>query len=657
MDRSSREGESAMTSSARPTPDWDLEQIEVILDDPGSWQLVVAGPGAGKSAVACQRIASLVDEGVQSSRILLVSFTRTAVAELRDRIVSYAAAGEHARGVRISTIDSHAWSLRVGFEEEPLADFVDDSSYDLSISRAVDLFRKEDQKLLDFMSRVEHLIIDEAQDVVGIRADLVIEILLSLSEECGVTILADPAQAIYGFTSDDREDGEQGKSLLQQLETESPRNFVTRELRQIHRIQNQQLLDVFHRTRDEVEQPSGVDGHVDRVVSIIRETALENLGATSYEKIAEHLARYENESLLVLFRRRMDVLLTSSFCSGAGVQHRLRMSGVPTVVRPWIGWLFAEFDRALITRQEFEQLWEQRSGISPIPFTGEERENSWTVLRQLAAGDRDGVGDLVHLRRIVSRSRPPVELCLPDLGTTGPILGTIHASKGREADTVALVLPNARYRLQPDSDAAELEEGRVYYVGATRAREALVTASNGSSPADYLNSGRIYRPLRTTGNKPPRVQLEVGREGDADRLAHLGWTSAGDIQSALAVSARQTLPLKGVCLPDQGFDIRLTLKHKTPEGITREIEIGQMGEAFQRDLRQVWSHVDTSNRLRPGDYMDYLYLIGATTVALSDSERTAVRPPYSSSGFALAPVIKGFTVVQFLYRNRRRSWW
>ena len=82
-----------------------------------------------------------------------------------------------------------------------------------------------------------------------------------------------------------------------------------------------------------------------------------------------------------------------------------------------------------------------------------------------------------------------------------------------------------------------------------------------------------------------------------------------------------------------------------------------MGEAFQRDLRQVWSHVDTSNRLRPGDYMDYLYLIGATTVALSDSERTAVRPPYSSSGFALAPVIKGFTVVQFLYRNRRRSWW
>jgi hypothetical protein len=25
-------------------PDWDLAQLEVIMDDPSSWQLVVAGP-------------------------------------------------------------------------------------------------------------------------------------------------------------------------------------------------------------------------------------------------------------------------------------------------------------------------------------------------------------------------------------------------------------------------------------------------------------------------------------------------------------------------------------------------------------------------------------------------------------------------------------
>ena len=64
-----------------------------------------------------------------------------------------------------------------------------------------------------------------------------------------------------------------------------------------------------------------------------------------------------------------------------------------------------------------------------------------TLLHHLAAGVEPATVDLVHLRQIVSLSRPPVEVCLPDLGTTGPILGTIHASKGREADTVVLVMP------------------------------------------------------------------------------------------------------------------------------------------------------------------------------------------------------------------------
>lgn len=640
-----------MTSRASPTPDWDPEQLDIIHDDPGSWQLVVAGPGAGKSAVACQRIASLVDDGVQPSRILLVSFTRTAVAELRDRIVSYAVAGERARNVRISTIDSHAWSLRVGFEDESLLKSFEDSSFDLSISRAVDLFSTKDPELLDFMGRVEHLIIDEAQDIMGIRVELIIAMLSSLSGECGTTILADPAQAIYGFTTDDRENGDQGNSLLERLETDSPRPLVRRTLKRIHRIQNQNLLDVFHKTRHEVERPSSGDGYVERVVSVIRDTALDNLGEISYEKIAEHLAGYKGESLLVLFRRRADVLFTSSFCSRGGVQHRIRMSGVPTVVRPWIGWLFAEFDRPFITMQEFEALWDQRLRISPFPFKGEQKGSAWTLLRQLAASKRQGLVDLVYFRKIVSRSRPPVEICLPELGTKGPILGTIHASKGREANTVALVLPPTQRNFKSDSQAEELEEGRVYYVGATRAREALVTAGNRGSFAKHLDSGRVFKILPRRANKLPRVQLEVGREGDTDRLAHLGWNNAEKIQRILADSAHQTLPLKGVARPDHDFEVRLLLKPEANGQAPTEVEIGQMGQAFQLDLRKVWSHVDSGSRFRPGDYMDHLYLVGATSVALSDSERAAVRPPYSSSGFAIAPVVKGLTVVHFPYRR------
>ena len=644
-----------MTSNSRPTPDWDLRQLEVILDDLGSWQLVVAGPGTGKTDVACQRIASLVDDGIQASRILLVSFTRTAVAELRDRVVSYAEAGERARSVRISTIDSYAWSLREGFEDDPRFEFLADKSYDLSIERAVALFRSQDPDLLDYMGRVEHLIIDEAQDVVGIRGDLVIEMLRSLSDECGVTILADPAQAIYGFTSDDKDGDDRGSFLLQRLETESPQPFVLRELEQIHRVRDQQLLDLFRRTRDEVEREHNLDKHLDRVVSVIRESSLQDLGKSTHEAIAEHLYSLGGEPLLVLFRRRADVLMTSSYCSERGVQHRLRMSGVPIVIRPWIGWLFAECGKPLITYLEFDALWKQRSGVSPAPFIGEQKESAWRLLQRLAAGERDGVVDLVQFRKIVSRSRPPIEICLPDLGIDGPILGTIHASKGREADIVTLVLPSSQYGTQSESKAEVYEEGRVYYVGATRAREALITAHNGGFRNSQLDSGRVYRQLFTTGNKPPRVQLEIGRENDVDRLAHLAWRKAGEIQQILAESSRHTLPLRIVCRQDLNFVYRLAVSHGASANSTREIEIGQMGKSFRNDLGAVWSHVDGRNKFRPGNYIDYIYLVGATSVALSDSELTAVRPPYNRSGFALAPVIKGFALVQFMYHKSRRS--
>ena len=120
-----------MASISQRIPDWDLEQLEVILDDPGSWQFVVAGPGAGKSAVACQRIASLVDDGIPPSRILLVSFTRTAVAELRDRnrLIRdgrrYGPRGSNHNN-RLSCIEP-----RAGFEDEGIPNTFGEGSYDV----------------------------------------------------------------------------------------------------------------------------------------------------------------------------------------------------------------------------------------------------------------------------------------------------------------------------------------------------------------------------------------------------------------------------------------------------------------------------------------------------------------------------------------------
>src|SRR5690606_32473349 len=79
-----------------PAPDpgtvheWDGEQISIIHAPPDARLLVDAGPGTGKTAVACGRVAHLIDQArLSPSRICIISFTRIAVQEIQARIRRY----------------------------------------------------------------------------------------------------------------------------------------------------------------------------------------------------------------------------------------------------------------------------------------------------------------------------------------------------------------------------------------------------------------------------------------------------------------------------------------------------------------------------------------------------------------------------------------
>jgi uncharacterized protein (TIGR00375 family) len=65
---------------------------EAAVSYEGNYAVIIAGPGAGKTAVLAARITRLIKEGRAPSSILAISFTVKAAAELGSRI---AAAGEH----------------------------------------------------------------------------------------------------------------------------------------------------------------------------------------------------------------------------------------------------------------------------------------------------------------------------------------------------------------------------------------------------------------------------------------------------------------------------------------------------------------------------------------------------------------------------------
>ena len=74
----------------------------------GSHARLLAGPGTGKTHVIARRILFLIEErGVDPNRIVVLTFTRAAAAELRERVTSEV--GED-RVPRIATL--HSFALR-----------------------------------------------------------------------------------------------------------------------------------------------------------------------------------------------------------------------------------------------------------------------------------------------------------------------------------------------------------------------------------------------------------------------------------------------------------------------------------------------------------------------------------------------------------------
>ena len=113
--------------------DWSQEQLSVIEESGDSRLVVDAGPGTGKTAVACKRIASLVDTGFcHPHEIIVVSFTNTAVYEIRERIKNYISDASLVSNIRVTTLDSFAGKLRAGFDSMSKGAI----TFDENISRA-----------------------------------------------------------------------------------------------------------------------------------------------------------------------------------------------------------------------------------------------------------------------------------------------------------------------------------------------------------------------------------------------------------------------------------------------------------------------------------------------------------------------------------------
>jgi hypothetical protein len=606
---------------------WDKKQQAVIDADSSDRVLVEAGPGTGKTAVACARVAHLIDEQeLTPAKIWLLSFTRTAVRELRDRIGSYVEHPLDAMSVKITTLDSQVWYLRQGLQDSNFENLF--GSYEANIDSIIDMLRDENEALISYLGEIEHVIVDEAQDLVGSRADLVCELIRCLPDKCGFTVFADSAQAIYGWTNDSGDHNNKCSELITELR--SGRWGVLREhlLDTIHRTDDPALAKAYKQLR---EITLSASFYPQKQREAIREKAQE-IGGAALPRVTEQDLADRNDTL-VLYRYRADVLSDSSFLWGKDIPHKLRMSGVPQRLSPWIARVFWDFEQRAISEPEFGALWSDRVSSNPA-FGDVELEQAWKSLKHYC-GNRRGTVEIKQLRRVLSRSKPPIEFVLPEDMLPGPLLGTIHASKGREAETVHLML-----------------NGGDVFVGATRARSKFKVGNKGKSFASKV-PGHTRTFKLGKKKKSPRAQVEFGLEGDIDRYSLL---LSDEWKEDIDVVAENQSYLWENCLNHAKLTAEKSKDTDWVYWLDADDEscfwLASLSKRVTNDLWPIGDKVKahySRKRAMPTSTIWHINMVGSESVVLSDTDDMKARllQPWCRTGIYLIPVISAYTIVYF----------
>jgi Superfamily I DNA and RNA helicases len=630
----------------------DPEQAAVIGAGWDERLLVVAGPGAGKTQVAAMRLVHLLRQGLQPAQILVLSFSRSAVATLTRRIEGLqlvdAALVEDLRHLAIRTFDS--WAFRLLRQNGAPASDLLRNSHDENISLATAALADETQTaVLDRLSIIRHVVVDEFQDLPGVRAGMVNTLLSRLSDtqrKIGFTVLGDPAQSIYGFAA--RSSGQlTNLDPWQELQTRMGSSLRQVELSTNHRA-TKKLADMAaglrrileRRNLEPAKKLAGMRRFLDNLPT---SPADSRLGPA-------WLTRLPEGSLAVLTRTNGEAARVAKMLLGDGiesppVQVHLRLAGNVPYAPPWIALLLSRFKPRTITRGTFNAVHaravqEAGDGVQSIPVPP--ADLAWRRL-SLASGSSDGASALdMH----VLRERLAWPDSFPedqDHDEAKVVVTTIHQAKGMEFDNVALLEGKDEGETCDDP----LEEARVGFVAVTRAATQLGRLPSTCiyrAPYQWQASSSRTRHVSWGG----MVNFQIGLPGDIDPVSLVDTAVHGDaaavemLQRNLASNAAawrgHKVVLRKVSGPDasaKARDVRYDIRLQTGDG--SEPLLGRTSAQVTMDLlRLLW---DKYHYL-PGVIYN-LRISEIITLGVTEDVVDSVPEPWRSSGLWLGISLLG----------------
>ncbi|MER7197803.1 DNA helicase [Streptomyces sp. CB01635] len=568
-----------MTDAYLDTPPLTEEQRAVVEQPWDARVLVTAGAGAGKTHTLVRRLDELCghedpEEALEASEILVLTFSRAATRELRERIARH---GERARRVRAQTFD--AWAYSIVAQAYPDRDW-SATGFDERIRTAADAIAAGALEAGDAVPPA-HVVIDEVQDLVGDRRELVQTLLDVYQRSCGFTVVGDAAQFVYGFQIEDPAERADETGLF----------FAWLRASFLDDLVELRLTENFRATTPEARAALAVGPP-------LQEIAEEDAAATLFEELRELLLtpanrmadltdpftldglRTSDGTTAILTRDNRQALVVSGLLHANGVKHRLRRSLEERPVPYWVAELLRRTEASGLSEDRF------RSLLASIPLPYDPNADVlWTVLRRVARGPGRNVVDLDRLRRAVADRRFPDEAADPE--TAGLTVSTTHRAKGLEFDRVIVLTPPtvAELRKQFKDNLDMRAEAWALYVAMTRARADL----------HFMDGPRL--PIVKRAEKRRNGRQYVGGFKSWDRYGIVAGAhdvspdapSGGEVEAV----ATQTYLLEKV---RPGDEVVLRRRHDLPLGewqsppyvlLHEGREIGEASERFTQELYQV----------------------------------------------------------------------
>lgn len=545
----------------------DESQRVAAEASPETRQIVLAGPGSGKTEVVAALVAGLVVEHEvdPETELVVISFSRAAVRAVTRRLKD----GDVSASAAVRTLDALAAQIVLESDAGDVATM----SFDRRIEVATAALRRGDWGAIEDL---RHLVVDEVQDVVALRAEFLLALVSSLQGRSGFTLLGDPAQAIYDFQLRSAEDLA-GADLLRQASAAGAVRTVT--LTGSYRA-------LTRETRAAAGLRAGAGVELEDAYWRVREFVDDLVSVRDVDELTPLLQGASGSAAVLTFTNGEALL----------VAHELWDRDVPAVVRrpvrdpvcdPWVARVLAS--RSTWTREEFVLRHDDED-------TARAR---WKALRA-ATRPRGATVDTSAVASALRGRRPlPGELAASD--DRGPVVSTIHRAKGLEFDTVVLAPSPSR----ADDERDDHERTRQLYVGVTRARARLVrlmTRRVWGLTRDH-NSDRWIR----VGREKWRTLRFEMRGGDMDRSEPPGDDIGERTQEHLATEVHA------------GDALRLSLDpyRSTLETPLYEVEhdgvlVGRTSADFGRDLAR---RIGTADKRKPTT-LPWPRLVGAHVEAV-----------------------------------------